>query len=231
MHATRQLRDPEHSGCVGVLHNRISDCALQYRFKLLEYNGLKGLIGEQLARSFFRSHLAPRLRDEEGWDHVVLSKNDYRYHKWTWNTKIFKHDHLREDFIVHGFYADRKLISKYAIAVGILEQNHCIPDGLLFKLRETGRKMKFRKDSLLSISRSRIDALKQGNVFIFPIVSGDLEIIEIKCGRKAKLADKQKKTYNDLIVKGVPLRLIKVRTVSFDLNRFLVEERKYENLL
>ena len=72
---------------------------LQYRFKRLEYNGLKGVIGEQLARSFVRNKLAPRLVKEEGWDHVVLSKNDYKQHAWTWNTKLFNFDYFREDFI------------------------------------------------------------------------------------------------------------------------------------
>jgi len=48
---------------------------------------------------------------------------------------------------------------------------------------------------------------------------------------KAKLMDKQKETYNNLIAEDVPLRMIRVRIVSFDLNRFLVEEHKYERFL
>ncbi len=72
---------------------------------------------------------------------------------------------------------------------------------------------------------------KGEHVAKLPVVKGDLEIIEIKCGRNARLMDKQKETYNDLIAKNVPLRLIKVRIVSFDLNRFLVEEHKYEKFL
>jgi hypothetical protein len=63
------------------------------------------------------------------------------------------------------------------------------------------------------------------------VVDGDLEVVEVKCGRSAKLLDKQKETYSDLIAKGVPLRMIKVRIVSFDLNRFLVEERRYDRFL
>ena len=64
-----------------------------------------------------------------------------------------------------------------------------------------------------------------------PIVEGDLEIVEIKCGREAKLMEKQKKIYNDLIAKEVSLRMINVRIVSFDLNRFLIEEHKHERFL
>ena len=42
---------------------------------------------------------------------------------------------------------------------------------------------------------------------------------------------KQKETYNNLIAKGIPLRMIEVRIVSFDSNRFLVEEHKHDRFL
>ena len=115
---------------------------LEYKLKPLEYNGLKGQIGEQLARSFSRDKLVPKLIEVEEWDHIVLSRNDYKKHGWTWNTKLFNYDYFWEDFIVYGFYANNKLLAKYATAVAILEQNHCTPDGLLLKLRETTRKKK-----------------------------------------------------------------------------------------
>ncbi|MGD8545997.1 MAG: hypothetical protein PVH12_07465 [Candidatus Bathyarchaeota archaeon] len=204
---------------------------MQYRFKHIEHNGLKGIIGEQLARSFVRNKLAPSLVKEEGWDQIVLSRNNYKQHARSWNKKLFKYDHFRDDFIVHGFYASRKLLIKYATAVGILEQNHCTPDGILLKLKETGKMKKIRKNAYPSVARLRIDSQKRGNVYELQMVEGDLEIIEIKCGRNARLIDKQKETYNSLIAKGVPLRLIRVRIVSFDQNKFLVEESKHENLL
>ena len=53
---------------------------MQYKFKPLEYNELKGTIGERITRSFFRHELAPRLKQEEGWSRVVLSHNDYKRH-------------------------------------------------------------------------------------------------------------------------------------------------------
>lgn len=204
---------------------------MQYRFKHLEHNSLKGAIGEQLARSFVRDKLVARLIKKEEWDHVVLSRNDYKKHTWTFNTKLFKFDYFREDFITHGFYANRELLSKYANTVGILERNHCTPDGLLLKLKETGRIRRIKDSACPSIAKLQIGTLKQGTIFKLPIVEGDLEVIEIKCGHNAKLLDKQKKTYNDLIAKSVPLRLIKVKIVSFDLNRFLVEEHRYEKFV
>lgn len=205
---------------------------VEYHFKTLELNILKGVIGEHLARSFIRNTLAPKLVKEEGWNHVLLSQNDYRQHKGTWIKKLFKFDSLREDFVVHGFYANTKLLSRYAQVAGVLVKNHCTPDGLLMKLRLTGKARKLKKSSCPKAASLRIDASHRcGDILEFPVVDGNLEVVEIKCGRKAKLMDKQKKTYNDLIAKGIPLRMINVRIVSFDLNRFLVEEHRYERFL
>ena len=190
------------------------------------------MIGEHLARSFIRNTLAPKLVKEEGWSHVLLSRNDYKQHKGTWMKKLFRFDPLREDFVVHGFYANRKLLSRYAQVAGILVENHCTPDGLLMKLQLTGKTRKLKKSACPKVASLRIDAShRYGDILEFPVVDGHLEVVEIKCGRKAKLMDRQKKTYNDLIAKNIPLRMIKVRIVSFDLNRFLVEEHKYERFL
>jgi hypothetical protein len=205
---------------------------LQYRFKTLEYNGLKGVIGEQLARSYIRNRLAAKLIEEEKWDHVILSRNEYKKHTWTWNTKLFKFDYFREDFIIHGFYAKTNLLSKYSSAISILEQNHCTPDGILLKLKDTGKTRRLKEDTYPEVNKLKINrSLKRGEIIKLPIVEGSFEIVEIKCGRKAKLMDKQKRAYNDIIAKGIPLRMIKVRIDSFDLNRFLVEDHKYEKFL
>jgi len=205
---------------------------LEYRFRTVELNGLKGSIGEQLARSFIRNKLAPTLISEEGWDHVLLSHNEYKQHLGTWNQKLFSFERFRNDFLVQGFFADVKLLSKYAETVGILAKNHCTPDGVLFKLQETGQTKEINENVVFfNNKRGTPPAKKPGKTCRFPIVSGDLEIVEVKCGRKAKLMDKQKETYNNLIAKHVPLRMIRVRIVSFDLNRFLVEESKFEKLL
>jgi hypothetical protein len=205
---------------------------LEYHFKTLELNILNGMIGEHLARSFIRNTLAPKLVKEEGWNHVLLSKNDYKQHKKSWMKTLFKFDAFRDDFVARGFYANRKLLSRYAQVAGVLVENHCTPDGLLMKLRLTGKTRKLMKSECPKVAGLRLDASHRcGDILEFPVVGGNLEVVEIKCGRKAKLMDKQKKTYNDLIAKGIPLRMIKVRIVSFDLNRFLVEEHKYERFL
>ena len=205
---------------------------MEYRFRALEWNSLKGLIGEHLARSFIRNTLAPKLVEEEKWNHVVFSHNNYKQRLKAWNEKLFSFDRFRENFFAHGFYATRELLSKYAMAVGILMQNHCIPDGLLLKLRETGQTRRLKKSTHPSNTRLRTrTSRKRREVFKLPVVDGDLEVVEIKCGRSAKLMRKQKETYNNLIGKGVPLRMVEVRIVSFDRNRFLVKERKIERFL
>jgi hypothetical protein len=197
--------------------------------KSLELSILKGVIGEHLARSFIRNTLVPKLEEEEKWDHVVFSRNDYRQSLNAFNEKLFSYDRFREDFFSHGFCADTQLLSKYAMVAGVLGRSHCTPDGLLLKLYETGHKRRIKKDFRSSIVRSRNSPSKKGeDIAKLPVVKGDLEIIEIKCGRSAKLMKKQKETYNDLIWKGVPIRLVEVRIVSFDRNKFLVQERKFE---
>ena len=193
---------------------------------------MKGVIGEQIARSFIRTQLAPSLITKEGWSTVVLSTHDYRRHRGAWNKKLFQFDHFREDFIVHGVYADTPLLSKYAMVIGVLGQNQCTPDGLLLKLRETGRTKRWKKGACPSIAEFRaFSSPKYGSTFEFPIVEGDLEVVEIKCGRNARLMGKQKETYNNLIAKEVPLRMVHVRIISFDRNKFLVEERRFKQFL
>ncbi len=204
---------------------------MEYRFKALELGILKGVIGEHLARSFIRRTLAPKLMNEERWDHLVFSRNDYKQSLKAWNEKLFSYDRFREDFFAHGFYANRQLLSKYAMVVGVLKQNHCTPDGLLLKLRETGDKRKVRKNSRLPDLWIGNRSSEKREIPEFPVVEGDLEVVEIKCGRNAKLMKKQKETYNDLIEKGIPLRKVEVRIVSFDHNKFLVKERKFERFV
>jgi hypothetical protein len=205
---------------------------MEYKFKSLEYNGLKGKIGEQVARSFVRSVLAPKLVKEELWDHVVLSDNSYKQRVRSRSTKLFSYDRFREDFVVNGFSADAKLLSHYAGVVGVLERNHCTPDGLLLKLKQTGKTKRVGKPECLFPARLHVmNCREDGDCFVLPVVEGGVEVVEVKCGRSSKLMDKQKETYNDLIARGVPLRLLRVRIVSFDLNRFLVEERRYDRFL
>jgi len=205
---------------------------LEYRLRTLEWNSLKGVIGESLARSFIRNILAPKLVKEEGWNQVCLSNNDYKRHGRTGNVKLFRFDHFIEDFIVHGFYANTKLLARYADVVGILTQHRCTPDGLLMKLRKTGRTKKLKESAYHRIAGLRVTASqKHGDILEFPVVDGDLEVVEIKCGRKAKLMSKQKEAYNNLIAKDVPLRMVNVKILSFDRNKFVVEERKFERFV
>ena len=205
---------------------------MEYRLKTLDKSVLKGVIGEHLARSFIRRTLAPQLVSDEGWHHVVLSRNDYKLHSKARNKKLFSFDSFKTDFVQQGFYATKKLLARYAEVVGILTQQHCTPDGLLMKLRETGATKKLRERTVPLGARLRLDeSHRHGDRLEFPVVDGELEVVEIKCGRQARLGSKQKETYNTLIAKGIFLRMIKVRIVSFDLNRFLVEEHRYERFL
>jgi hypothetical protein len=205
---------------------------MEYKFKSLEYNGLKGRIGELVARSFVRSVLAPKLMKEELWDHVILSDNSYKKRVRSRSMKLFSYDRFREDFVANGFSADTLLLSNYAGIVGVLERNHCTPDGLLLKLKHTGKMKRVEKSECSFPARLHVmNYQEDADCFVLPVVDGGVEVVEVKCGRTSKLMDRQKETYNDLIAKGVPLRLLRVRIVSFDLNRFLVEEKRYDRFL
>ena len=195
---------------------------LEHHFRVAELNSLKGLIGEYLARSFIRNVLASKLIKTEKWDHIVFTKQFK-------NRKIFDFNSFKADFTFHGFHATSKLLSTYAIALGHLRKNHCKPDGLILKLRETGHTKAPRQSLLIPTQIKHHHTLNNRNQL--PHVEGNLEVVEIKCGRSARLMSKQKKTYSDLIAKGIPLRVIKVKIVSFDSNSFLVEESRFNNPL
>jgi hypothetical protein len=161
-------------------------------------------------------------------DSVILSNDDYKKHVWTWNTKLFTFDAFRKDFIMHGFCAHTKLLAKYAMVADILTQRHCTPDGLLFKLRKTDVSRTVKPSEYPPFFTSNVTNSHGTDRLKFPLVEGDVEIVEIKCGRYGRLMAKQREVYNQLIAKGVPLRIIRVRIVSFDYNKFLVEEKKVE---
>jgi hypothetical protein len=204
---------------------------LLYKLKSLELSRLKGQIGEHLAKNFIHNTLAPKLVNEEGWDFVILSNNDYKKHVWAWNTKLFAFDAFRKDFIIHGFCAHTKLLVKYAMVADILTQRHCTPDGLLFKLRKTGVFRTVKPSEWPPFFASNVTYAHGTDRLTFPIVEGNVEIVEIKCGRYGRLMAKQREVYNQLIVKGIPLRIIRVKIVSFDYNKFLVEEKKFERFV
>lgn len=106
----------------------------------------EGVIDEHMARSSICNRLSRKIIDEE-WDQVALSKNDYKLHTRVWNQTLFSFDLCREDFLVHGCYANTKLLARYPNVVGVLLVDQCNLDGLLFKLREAGEKRSLSKDS------------------------------------------------------------------------------------
>ncbi len=201
---------------------------LEHKLRQLDLNILKGIIGEHLARSFIRNKLAVQIIEEEGWSHVILDGSNYRQRYRKWKTGNFSFCDLREDFHRHGFYPSKRLVSKYANTLGILARSHCTPDGLLLKLLETGQ---VQTPGQEGCQRTLIvNTLTSGDNAL-PVVEGDLEVVEIKSGRSAKLVAKQKEAYNRLISRDVPVRIVRVKIVSFDMNSFLVEATKVENPL
>jgi hypothetical protein len=58
----------------------------------------------------------------------------------------------------------------------------------------------------------------------FPVVEGEIEIVEVKSGT-ARLASNQIKSYTDVLRKGYPLRYFHVEIISFERNQFEIKEK------
>jgi len=96
------------------------------------------------------------------------------------------------------------------------------------KLKETGYVQRAGREAC---QRTLVASAPTCGKNALPVVEGDLEVVEIKSGRNARLVAKQKEAYNLLISRDVPIRIVRVKIVSFDMNSFLVEATKVESLL
>ena len=63
----------------------------------------------------------------------------------------------------------------------------------------------------------------------FPIVNGEIEVIEVK-SNKAHLQAYQRKNYVRLINNGYALHFFRVRIVSFESNQFEIQEKIVKNV-
>jgi len=141
-----------------------------------------------------------------------------------------KHKGLLIFFLSKGVYPNPDLLDKCGRIGNLLEHQ---PDGFLFKLSKTG--VKLMKDIISEIGeggwqRRFGDELEEFSTqgidefTAIPIVSGEIEIVEIKSD-KGKLSKAQKTEYSNLVSNGFPLRLFHVRMISFVENHFEIEEK------
>jgi hypothetical protein len=126
---------------------------------------------------------------------------------------------LRLFFVGKGVCASSHLLGK---AIGLSCLLDVATDGILFKLRKTGEFIS-SEDAYPLGSSPLGDESEQ-----LPIVDGDIEVIEVKCG-KATLPSNQVENYANVIRKGYPLRYFKVDIISFEKNQFEIRDKLVRN--
>jgi hypothetical protein len=148
-----------------------------------------------------------------------------------------------------GFYPCSNLTNK---TIKLLQNLRCATDGFLFKTKRTGetirRKVAFPHLIIRRLSQEEIDrsieqseyATQAGNRVIatsnpeeypktFSIVDGEIELIEVKSGKRGRIKLHQYENYANAIKNGFPLRLIHVEIVRFEENHFEIEDRLITN--
>lgn len=217
---------------------------MKYSFKQEELNNWKGHITESLTRFYIRDILTPKL-EKEGWDKVIYlksihlriparpleelgpSKRDFYRDKFI-NTKVL--------LLSEGIYPTQEFSDKCEKVNELL--NH-LSDGFLLKFKKTGE-MKRMKDIVLDVGigewrwkwgnrfeetdETRFSTREVDLTTKFPIVRGEIEIVEVK-SNKGRLSKVQKEEYANLVKNGYPLRLFHVSIVSSAKNHFEVKEK------
>ena len=110
-------------------------------------------------------------------------------------------------------------------------------DGLIFRLKKTGKTIPKNSEPITEIFQKRkywsvggIRPAKEDDLpDNIPIVSGNIEIVEVKAD-KASIPPHQRENYRLVLEHGYPLRYFHVFIISFENNQFEVEERSLENV-
>jgi hypothetical protein len=133
-------------------------------------------------------------------------------------TKIPKE--IKLFFLENGFYPDSNLCNSTIRFFSLLE----VPtDGILFKLKITGKKIK--KEKAFLDLEYRLDYMPKE----IPVVSGELEVIEIKSDN-AFISRHQAEAYRKVIESGYNFRYFHVFIISFENNQFEITEKLVKNV-
>jgi hypothetical protein len=127
-----------------------------------------------------------------------------------------------------GFFPTRDFLERFKKLTSLLRNQ---PDAFLIKLKRTGESKKPKKAleefglhssgwKLWDFSSHQLSERKTP----LPVVSGDVETVEVKCGKSWKYT-LQKDSYIRILREGFLLRLYLVDLVSFEKNEFEIEEK------
>jgi len=156
-----------------------------------------------------------------------LPKEERRYYVEQWKkdkkeaaTKIPKE--IKLFFLENGFYPDSNLFNSTIRLFSLME---VATDGILFKLKITGKTIK-KKKALSGLE----DRFNYTNIpEEIPVVSGEIEFIEIKSG-KAFIMRHQAENYREVIESGYNLHYFHVFIISFENNQFEITEKLVKNV-
>jgi hypothetical protein len=177
------------------------------------------------------------LAGDQGWENLMQHTRIYWGDVPDNLKKMFFEESMNRST---GFYPCSDLIKK---TVRLVQNLNCATDGFLFKTKRTGetitRKKAFphliiRKSdregySSETTTRAGNTVIETSNPEEYPkrmsIVDGEVELIEVKSGRRGRIKTHQYENYANAIKEGFALRLIRVKIVSFEENQFEIEDK------
>jgi len=207
--------------------------AIRYAFSRNELSNWKARITERLVELYIKQRLMPKLMKQEDWDLMIYltsawfstSKDEELMPCLSYQEQAF--------FLSNNLIPTAELLGDFKNITRTLSN---VPDGFFFKLKKVGKSRilrnvkEMRLDSAIDFTLGRLNFTsgKYRNMMQerLPVVSGEIEIVEVKSGT-ARLASNQIKSYTDVLRRGYPLRYFYVDFISFELNEFELEERLF----
>lgn len=200
---------------------------MKYSFHSNELNNWKARITERLVECYINDVVVENLR-KEGWDDVTFTP-----HTWFFEEELFENMELKF-FIAHCLMPTKNFLNSFKKLTRLLENE---PDGFLIKMHKTNEtkclKKIFQRNDLKnsydwSFGRWRFRRQDHDKNEKFQIVDGEIEVVEVKCG-KGYLAPNQKRSYRNILQEGYALRFFHVNIISFKNNEFEIEEKLITN--
>lgn len=151
-----------------------------------------------------------------------ITEKEKQFHVRRWKEEMIKEaidvvNRIKMVFLRQAVYPDLVLFQKVFKLFATLD---VATDGVLFKMRKTGESI-----SKSGLSRIMQDVrFRKGLPSRIPIVSGEVEIIEVKANG-ACIPFYQQKSYAKAIRNGCPLHYFHVEILSLDDNDFNLTEK------
>lgn len=225
--------------------------SLKYSFHPKELNNWKARITERLVQCYIKDNIIPKLKEEQ-WDDVIYTSGWFKAERSKdspFTQGLFaKYENKTEERILlgYGFFPTKAFLKKFKKLTSLLEN---IPDGFLIKLRRTGTS-RSREEAIqefgLNFQGLSFQHFLGTNIFgsrhhvemfihskshedkLLPVVDGEVEVIEVKSG-KSNLPPSQKRSYRNILREGYVLRFFHVEIISFEDNKFEIEEKLIKN--